>query len=245
MDRDFKGVWIPKEIWLDSKLSALEKFILAEIDSLDVEGKGCYASNQYLAEFCQCTERKVSDAVSKLIKNEYLEQVSFDGRHRILRSRVEKISMQGRKNFYAGWKKVPPINIEDNKEDIKNIPTVYKKEIQEVVDMYHEECPSLPKVRSLSDMRKKHINARLKEHSMDELRLAFQKAEASDWCTGRRGNWKCNLEWMMKSENNLLKILEGNYDNHDSNIERAKDSISRMTVGMSQEEIDEQRRLFG
>ena len=54
MDRDFKGIWIPKEIWLDERLNALDKIILAEINSLDGED-GCYASNQYLAEFCQCS----------------------------------------------------------------------------------------------------------------------------------------------------------------------------------------------
>ena len=35
MNRDFKGVWIPKEVWLDDKLSWMEKLFLVEIDSLD------------------------------------------------------------------------------------------------------------------------------------------------------------------------------------------------------------------
>lgn len=113
-----------------------------------------------------------------------------------------------------------------------------------VVDMYHEECPSLPKVRSLSDERKKHILARLKEHSMDELRLAFQKAEASDWCTGRSGDWKCNLEWMMKSENNLLKILEGNYDNRNSIKEKTISDMRKITEGMTAEEYAEMEKEF-
>ena len=33
--RDFKGVWIPKEIWLSTDLKVMEKLILVEIDSLD------------------------------------------------------------------------------------------------------------------------------------------------------------------------------------------------------------------
>ena len=28
--RDFKGIFIPKEVWLDDKLSAIDKFILEE-----------------------------------------------------------------------------------------------------------------------------------------------------------------------------------------------------------------------
>ena len=84
-NRDFKGVWIPKEIWLDENLTVIEKVILVEIDSLDNEDH-CVASNDYLAEFCQCSEGKVSAAVKKLVELGYIEVVSFDGRHRRLKS---------------------------------------------------------------------------------------------------------------------------------------------------------------
>lgn len=83
--RTFKGVWFPSEVWLDERLTALEKMILIEIDSLDNED-GCYASNDYLAKFCQCSQTKVSSAISKLKKLGYIKVVSFDGRKRILRS---------------------------------------------------------------------------------------------------------------------------------------------------------------
>ena len=33
--RDFKGIWIPKEIWLDTRLNATEKIILVEIDRIE------------------------------------------------------------------------------------------------------------------------------------------------------------------------------------------------------------------
>ena len=68
-NRDFKGVWIPKEVWLDTRLNALEKVILTEIDSLDNGEKGCYASNEHLAEFCQCSKTKVSTAIKKLVNS--------------------------------------------------------------------------------------------------------------------------------------------------------------------------------
>ena len=49
-NRDFKGVWIPKEIWLNTDLSIIEKVLLVEIDSLDNSDRGCFASNEYLAK---------------------------------------------------------------------------------------------------------------------------------------------------------------------------------------------------
>lgn len=104
--RDFKGIWIPKEIWFDENLSPLEKVILAEIDSLDNENH-CSASNAYFANFCQCTERKVSDTISKLIDLGYIEIISFNGRTRIISSKIHEISSSlPRKKFYADQKKV-------------------------------------------------------------------------------------------------------------------------------------------
>lgn len=89
-NRDFKGVWISKEVWLDTRLSAIEKIILTEIDSLDSGERGCWASNKYIADFCQCSERTVSSAISKLIKLGYLYVQSFDGRQRELKSKFTK-----------------------------------------------------------------------------------------------------------------------------------------------------------
>ena len=135
--RDFKGVWIPKEIWLDTRLNALDKIILLEIDSLDVGEDGCYASNQYLADFCQCTETKISTAVSKLIKLQYLEAVKFDGRKRFLKSRLKKNEKQTLKNLKADFKKFNDINIINNINNNKyNI--FIKPTLQEVTDYCKE-----------------------------------------------------------------------------------------------------------
>ena len=85
-NRDFKGIWIPREIWLDSELTALDKIILAEIDSLDNGERGCFASNKYLADFSGCSESKVSKSISKLIERGYIVVSGFDGRQRELKS---------------------------------------------------------------------------------------------------------------------------------------------------------------
>lgn len=124
MERDFKGVWIPKEIWLDERLNALEKIILTEIDSLDATERGCYASNKYIAEFCQCSETKVSTAISKLIKLGYLYIKSFDGRQRELKSRLSNFERQDLKNCKADIKNLK----ESNTYNKTNNKTVNKKE---------------------------------------------------------------------------------------------------------------------
>lgn len=64
-DRKFKGVWIPREIWLDPALTIHEKVMLVEIDSLDNEN-GCYARNQHFCEFLGVTERRVQTLIKGL-----------------------------------------------------------------------------------------------------------------------------------------------------------------------------------
>lgn len=88
MERDFKGIWIPKEIYLNKGLSWSEKLLLIEIDSLDThETRGCYASNAYLAEFLQLSPGRVANMISSLREREYLKQLFFDGHNRGLRTR--------------------------------------------------------------------------------------------------------------------------------------------------------------
>jgi hypothetical protein len=84
-NRDFKGVWIPKDIWLNTDLSIIEKVLLVEIDSLDNSERGCFASNEYLASFVQLSEGRVANIISDLKKRKFIIQVFFDGRNRGLR----------------------------------------------------------------------------------------------------------------------------------------------------------------
>ena len=109
--RDFKGVWIPKEIWLSKELTMLEKAIFVEIDSLDNENH-CIASNEYFAEFCDCSVSKVSKAISKLKELGMIEEIEFDGRHRKIK--VICRDRQGSKKCYADYHFLQANNIDSN-----------------------------------------------------------------------------------------------------------------------------------
>jgi len=63
--RDFKGIWIPKEIWESENLSIMEKVLFVEIHSLDNE-RGCYASNRYFSEFFSVSERQIQTYIASL-----------------------------------------------------------------------------------------------------------------------------------------------------------------------------------
>lgn len=120
----------------------------------------------------------------------------------------------------------------DKEKDIKRI------NYQEIVDMYHSICLSYPRIKSLSESRKKAIKARLKQYTVDDIREVFQKAEASDFMKGKNDtNWSANFDWMMKDAN-MAKILDGNYDNRGQ-------KKSRPNVGLPEGVEDPLEGLFG
>lgn len=83
---DKDGILIPKPVWDDKRLNALDKVILSIVDCIDKSDGSCLASNEYLAEVCQCSVSKVSKSISALIDLGYVCVKSFDGRKRELKS---------------------------------------------------------------------------------------------------------------------------------------------------------------
>ena len=130
MPRDFKGVWIPKEIYLDERLSALDKIIFTEINSLDGE-EGCFASNEYLAKFCQCSEAKITKSIALLKKLGYLYVKKFDGRRRFLGACIVKNTVETSKKYEAEWEKVRHSNIDSNIERNNTTNVVLSKSSKE------------------------------------------------------------------------------------------------------------------
>jgi hypothetical protein len=83
MNRDFKGVWIPKHIYENDSLTPTEKFVIIEIDSLD-KGDGCWASNAHLADFCRVSKGHMANLLSDM-REKGLIYEKYDGEKRILR----------------------------------------------------------------------------------------------------------------------------------------------------------------
>ena len=96
--RDFKGIWIPKDVWESSELSIMEKVLFVEIHSLDNE-RGCYASNRYFSEFFGVSERQIQNVIAALkgkgfvkvfIKNRYDRSIKVVGKYARVRGEALK-----------------------------------------------------------------------------------------------------------------------------------------------------------
>lgn len=93
MNRDFKGIWIPKEIWLSKDLTTQEKLFLVEIDSLDNE-EGCTAGNQYFADFFEISTTRVSLVIKSLITKGYItSKMVYKENSKQISHRVLKVEM--------------------------------------------------------------------------------------------------------------------------------------------------------
>ena len=85
---------------------------------------------------------------------------------------------------------------------------------QEVVDRYNAICTNLPKVVRLTDKRCLTVRRIYsKGYTTEQLDEAFRRAQASSFCAGQNDrHWKADFDWLL-NENNLVKVLEGKYDN--------------------------------
>lgn len=84
--RQFTGIWIPSEIWLEEDLTSLEKMLWAEIHSLSKRAEGCTASNSHFVEFFGVTERWLQKSLANLKSKGLVKEESFNGRKRALRA---------------------------------------------------------------------------------------------------------------------------------------------------------------
>uniref|UniRef100_UPI000BBC79F9 phage replisome organizer N-terminal domain-containing protein n=1 Tax=Clostridium cochlearium TaxID=1494 RepID=UPI000BBC79F9 len=119
------------------------------------------------------------------------------------------------------------IDIELDKDidiDIDKEPPVPYEKIKE---LYNSICKSLSQVRSISSTRKNHLKARWKQfkYELDTFREAFEKVEASKFCTGTNDRgWKADFDWLIKNDNNMVKVLEGKYDDKGGGDDFTKDN---------------------
>lgn len=135
---------------------------------------------------------------------------------------------------------------EEDKEkesDNRNIDNI---SYQQIVDMYHAICISFPKIRSVTDARKKAIKTRLGKYPIETFKELFEKAEASSFLKGDEGGWKASFDWLIK-EANMIKVLEGNYTDKPKRYGRKETVPAWMAEGkrdLSPDEIEAIQRMM-
>ena len=196
--RDFKGVWIPKEIWLSTDLKVMEKLILVEIDSLDNED-GCFASNEHFSKFFSLSKNRCSEIIKSLEKKGYIkiDYIYQEGSKAISRRVIRCV-----RNIDGGIRNIDnPIrkteegyseNREDNNTSFNNTfsNTSNKKDIveqssttplpyEEIVQYLNQKTNK--NFKHTSKVTQRHIRARLAEgFTVSDFKQVIDN-KCSDW----------------------------------------------------------------
>lgn len=95
----FTGIFIPVEVLEHPELTMLEQLLLSWIDALYCKDhKGCYAKNEYFADRLKVKENTIAKALTSLRQKNLIEDVSFDGRNRVVRAKIGEFVQKAQSN---------------------------------------------------------------------------------------------------------------------------------------------------
>lgn len=165
MERAFKGIWIPAEIWLNKDLTLLEKVFLVEIDSLDNEN-GCFASNEYFSNFFGLSKNRCSEVIKSLEKKGIVTiSYIYKKNTKQIEKRIIKIfdnSKGGIRNLDRGIRNLDrgySENCEDNN-------TLFNNTINNTTTIRDDVVDVIKKYFSFSDKEIKEINKAFNEKNL-------------------------------------------------------------------------------
>ena len=95
----------------------------------------------------------------------------------------------------------------------------------------------LPAVRVLNDARKRKLASLLKAHGLPVWLEALAKVEASDFCLGRKGDFRADLDFLLQQQS-FTRLLEGRYDNRAA--QAGRESTNQSTTN----DLDDPRVLW-
>lgn len=193
----FTGIFIPAEILELESLTLFEMMLLSWIDALYCpEHGGCYASNEYLGQKIRgAKENTVAKAITNLRSMGLIEDVSFDGRQRIIRAlinrRIEQTQSKSgldKNPTRVGQKSNPDMDIHPSS------PYIYSKDENKEREGGKPPPHAPPLLKKI--VRKEHVSTTEEEHKKlcaekgeTIVELAYQ--ELSDWKKNTaRSKWK-------------------------------------------------------
>ena len=196
--RDFKGIWIPKEIWLSTDLKVMEKLILVEIDSLDNED-GCFASNEHFSKFFSLSKNRCSEIIKSLEKKGYIDinYIYQDGSKAIAKRVIRCIRKtdRGIRDIDRPTRKTEEgysekcednntsfsntFNNTSNKKDIVEQSSTTPLPYEEIVQYLNQKTNK--NFKHTSKVTQRHIRARLAEgFTVSDFKQVIDK-KCSDW----------------------------------------------------------------
>lgn len=87
-----------------------------------------------------------------------------------------------------------------------------KSSADELMGIYNDTCPSLPKCRAVTDKRRREARKLLRTFTVDDFRDICRKAQGSSFMRGENDRgWRADFDFLV-SERGAAATLEGKYD---------------------------------
>lgn len=224
--REFTGLWIPRHIVEDYRLTWTERSLWAEISCFEM----CYKSNAKLAERLSVSPRTVQRLLSTLKELGYIVEESFDGRKRQLRAVRDDPTQQGRhdKNDMSETSSMSyKEHILDNTESTNvdssrnrdtttssksSTSSISLQEMEGVFNHYIQVYGRDVSRNKFNDKKKRWIRARLKLFTVSQLKEAISNGYKDEFYGGRSvgrdgRTWCPDFEWFMRNDEHIERML--------------------------------------
>ena len=149
---------------------------------------------------------------------------SIENNSKVKESKEKKIKKK-EEYKYSSEKEIEKNGFPAKAENLSDKSDAEKKEIdfKKILEFFNEEMEkagaAIPKIKLLSEDRKNHIRARIREYGRAAIDEMIITAAHSDFLNGRNNNgWIADFSWLIRPCN-FPKVLEGNY-NQQRQIER-------------------------
>lgn len=230
--------WMVTEL----KLSGNDLLVYAIIYQFSQDNETKFSGSlQYLADWCNATKQGIQKNLKNLLDRNLIvkEDTIINGVKFVAyyTTKLHTIQLSCTNNIANISNSNNQQELFTDNTNISNKEDTYREKVQNFVDRFNEICVSLPRCMRLTPKRSKAIVSILKKFSELEIMEVFKKLEASDFCSGRSGKWRANIDFIL-SENNFVKTLEGKYDNRPRcNVETISSGNKRQLTPEEKERI--------
>lgn len=219
------SVRVMTKVWEITLPDSEKLVLLALADCANDEG-GCWPSMATLSKKCSKSERTVQGAIKALVATGHLtrNEVPGKGCNYVVHPRsdctpAETAPPQGTTKTPAEIAGHPRSGCGQTvKEPSKKRKPLPKAEPalrpEHVVEAWNEMAGriGLATVVKLTDKRRKALNTRIREYSIEDFTEAIRAIERSSFLKGNsKGGWRANFDFLLQPSS-FIKLIEGSYD---------------------------------
>ena len=202
--RQFTGVWLPRELLLDERLTAVDKILYAEIASFG--DKGCWKRSEELMELCRVKRDAFGASCKRLIKFGYITQSREYGRMR--RKSTLGFSQQSEKPAVEQSEKPAVEQSEKPAVEQSEKPAVH---IDNTIDNTIDNINSKKLLDLLNEKTKRNFRIlprgykeTLKRFSLEEIGKALDVLVEDDWHSKKINELKSDYLLRASTIDNML-----------------------------------------